>query len=193
MRRFDPEYRQAARSSSRRATPGTCCCCAACTATRRCPDNYTQDMLINDSVVHEFDVIPWLAGADIAICRGRYAQTQRPESGALREPILVLMELDNGVLVDVEMNVSVRFGYQVATEAVFQRGVARIGQPQGMQLWQQGQFQIEENPASRPASGRRTTSRCSRGWTQPGSAPSKGRPPGTATESPSPARPGCRP
>jgi len=43
------------------------------------------------------------------------------------------------------MNVSVQFGYQVATEAVFQRGVARIGQPQGMQLWQQGRFQIEEN------------------------------------------------
>jgi myo-inositol 2-dehydrogenase/D-chiro-inositol 1-dehydrogenase len=55
------------------------------------------------------------------------------------------MELDNGVLVDVEMNVSVQFGYQVATEAVFQRGVARIGQPEGLQLWQDGRFQVEEH------------------------------------------------
>jgi myo-inositol 2-dehydrogenase/D-chiro-inositol 1-dehydrogenase len=104
-------------------------------------------MLINDSVVHEFDVIPWLAGATIRSVEVRYARRNALSPARLREPILVLMELDNGVLVDVEMNVSVQFGYQVATEAVFQRGVARIGQPQGLQLWQQGRFQIEENPS----------------------------------------------
>jgi myo-inositol 2-dehydrogenase/D-chiro-inositol 1-dehydrogenase len=109
------------------------------------PDSYTQDMLITDSVVHEFDVIPWLAGATIRSVEVRYARRNALSPAHLREPILVLMELDNGVLVDVEMNVSVQFGYQVATEAVFQRGVARIGQPQGMQLWQQGRFQVEEN------------------------------------------------
>ena len=46
--------------------------------------------------------------------------------------------------------------------------------------------------ASSPASGRRSTSRCSRGSTPPGGAPSTGRPPGTDTKSPSPARPACR-
>ena len=51
---------------------------------------------------------------------------------------------DLGVLVDVEMNVSVQFGYQVATEAVFQRGIARIGQPHGLQLWRDAAFRIAE-------------------------------------------------
>ena len=62
-----------------------------------------------------------------------------------QEPILVLMELENGVLVDVEMNVSVQFGYQVATEAVFEKGLARIGQPSGLQTWRDGRFSIEEH------------------------------------------------
>jgi myo-inositol 2-dehydrogenase/D-chiro-inositol 1-dehydrogenase len=144
MRRFDPEYRQL-RQFIAEGAAGDLLLLRGVHRNATVPDSYTQDMLINDSVVHEFDVIPWLAGATIRSVEVRYARRNALSPAHLREPILVLMELDNGVLVDVEMNVSVQFGYQVATEAVFQRGVARIGQPQGMQLWQQGRFQVEEN------------------------------------------------
>jgi myo-inositol 2-dehydrogenase/D-chiro-inositol 1-dehydrogenase len=144
MRRFDPEYRQL-RQLIAEGTAGELLLLRGVHRNAAVPDSYTQDMLINDSVVHEFDVIPWLADATIRSVEVRYARRNALSPARLREPILVLMELDDGVLVDVEMNVSVQFGYQVATEAVFQRGVARIGQPQGMQLWQQGRFQIEEN------------------------------------------------
>jgi myo-inositol 2-dehydrogenase/D-chiro-inositol 1-dehydrogenase len=144
MRRFDPEYRQL-RQLIAEGTAGDLLLLRGVHRNAAVPDNYTQDMLINDSVVHEFDVIPWLADATIRSVEVRYARRNALSPAHLREPILVLMELDNGVLVDVEMNVSVQFGYQVATEAVFQRGVARIGQPHGLQLWQQGRFQIEEN------------------------------------------------
>ena len=54
-------------------------------------------------------------------------------------------ELENGVLVDVEMNVNVQFGYQVATEAVFEKGLARIGQPAGLQRWNAGQFFVKDH------------------------------------------------
>ena len=144
MRRFDPEYRQL-RQFIAEGAAGDLLLLRGVHRNATVPDSYTQDMLINDSVVHEFDVIPWLAGATIRSVEVRYARRNELSPTHLREPILVLMELDNGVLVDVEMNVSVQFGYQVATEAVFQRGVARIGQPQGMQLWQHGRYQIEEN------------------------------------------------
>jgi myo-inositol 2-dehydrogenase/D-chiro-inositol 1-dehydrogenase len=43
------------------------------------------------------------------------------------------------------MNVSAGFGYQVATEAVFQSGIARIGQPSGMERWSEGAFRIAEH------------------------------------------------
>ncbi len=133
MRRFDPQYRQLRELI------------ASGTVDPSVPDGYTQPMLINDSVVHEFDVVPWLAGATITSVEVKYAKRNALGPAHLREPILVLMELDNGVLVDVEMNVSVQFGYQVATEAVFQRGVARIGQPEGLQLWQDAKFQLGEH------------------------------------------------
>ena len=109
------------------------------------PDSYTQTMLITDSVVHEFDVVPWVAGSPIKTVEVKFPRRNSLSPAHLREPILVLMELENGVLVDVEMNVSVQFGYQVATEAVFEKGLARIGQPSGLQTWRDGSFSVADH------------------------------------------------
>ncbi|MGH3169226.1 MAG: Gfo/Idh/MocA family protein [Trebonia sp.] len=144
MRRFDAEYRQL-RSLIAADSAGDLLMLRGVHRNPSVRTSYTQEMLITDSVVHEFDVIPWLAGATINSVEVRYGKRNPLSSGRLNDPILVVMELDTGVLADVEMNVSVQFGYQVATEAVFARGVARIGQPQGLQLWQDGKFQIGEH------------------------------------------------
>jgi myo-inositol 2-dehydrogenase/D-chiro-inositol 1-dehydrogenase len=144
MRRFDPQYRQL-RELIASGSAGELLMLRCVHRNPSVPDGYTQPMLINDSVVHEFDVAPWLADARIASVEVKYAKRNSLGPAHLREPILVLMQLDSGVLVDVEMNVSVRFGYQVATEAVFERGVARIGQPEGLALWQDAKFQLGEH------------------------------------------------
>ncbi|GAB3395830.1 Gfo/Idh/MocA family oxidoreductase [Humibacter soli] len=144
MRRFDAQYRQL-KELIESGIAGELLMLRGVHRNPSVPESYTQQMLITDSVVHEFDVVPWLADATIRSVEVRYGKRNALGPERLREPILVLMELDNGVLVDVEMNVSVQFGYQVATEAVFQRGIAQIGQPDGLQLWQDGRFQIAEH------------------------------------------------
>ncbi|NMO02445.1 Gfo/Idh/MocA family oxidoreductase [Gordonia sp. TBRC 11910] len=144
MRRFDPEY-AALRQLIAAESAGELLMIHAAHRNANVPDSYAQSMLINDSVVHEFDVVPWLAGSSVTSVEVRYPKRNSLTPDRLREPILVVMELDNGVLVDVEMNVSIQFGYQVTTEAVFEKGVARIGQPSGLQLWQDGAFRIGEH------------------------------------------------
>ncbi len=144
MRRFDPEY-AALRELIAAGSAGDLLMLHCAHRNASVPDSYIQPMLINDSVVHEFDVVPWLAGGSIVNVEVRAGKRNSLTPDRLHEPILVLMELDNGVIVDVEMNVSIQFGYQVATEAVFEKGVARIGQPGGLQLWQDGAFRIGEH------------------------------------------------
>ena len=144
MRRFDPEY-AALRELIAAGTAGDLLIIHAAHRNATVPDSYAQLMLITDSVVHEFDVVPWLAGGSIRTVEVRYPKRNSLTPERLREPIIVVMELDNGVLVDVEMNVSIQFGYQVATEAVFEKGVAAIGRPSGLQLWQEGTFGIREH------------------------------------------------
>jgi myo-inositol 2-dehydrogenase / D-chiro-inositol 1-dehydrogenase len=146
MRRFDEEY-QRLRELVATGGAGELLMLRCVHRNPSVGPGYTQQMLITDSVVHEFDIVPWLAGSDIHSVEVRYPRRNSLAPERLREPILVLIELDNGVLVDVEMNVSVGFGYQVATEAVFERGVARIGQPAGLQLWQDAQFRIDADPS----------------------------------------------
>ncbi|AAT90065.1 inositol 2-dehydrogenase [Leifsonia xyli subsp. xyli] len=144
MRRFDDEYR-ALRELVVSGDAGELLFLRGVHRNPSVPESYTQSMLITDSVVHEFDVMPWLAGSPVASVEVKYPRRNDRAPERLREPILVLIELRNGVLVDVEMNVSVRFGYQVATEAVFQTGTARIGQPAGLQRWSDARFSIAEH------------------------------------------------
>ncbi|MFT4042765.1 MAG: Gfo/Idh/MocA family oxidoreductase [Gordonia sp. (in: high G+C Gram-positive bacteria)] len=144
MRRFDREYEELRRLITS-GDAGELLLIHAVHRNPSVPPSYRQEMLINDSVVHEFDVVPWLAGGTITSVEVRHAKRNPNSPERLREPILVLIELDNGVLVDVEMNVSIRFGYQVATEAVFSQGVARIGQPSGLQLWSDTGFGLSEH------------------------------------------------
>lgn len=144
MRRFDPEY-AALRELIAAGDAGDLVMVRGVHRNPAVPDSYTQTMLITDSVVHEFDVIPWLAGSSVKSVEIKFPRRNTLTPDHLREPILVIMELENGVLVDVEMNVSVQFGYQVATEAVFEKGIARIGQPSGLQQWRDGRFSIEDH------------------------------------------------
>lgn len=144
MRRFDTQYEQL-RSLVASGDAGELLMLRCAHRNPEVPDTYTQQMLINDSVVHEFDVVPWLAGSPISSVEVKHPRRNRRSPEHLREPILVLIELENGVLADVEMNVSAQFGYQVATEAVFDSGLARIGQPSGMQRWEDGRFSVADH------------------------------------------------
>ncbi|MCK6067989.1 MULTISPECIES: Gfo/Idh/MocA family protein [Microbacterium] len=144
MRRFDAEY-AALRALVQSGESGELLMLRCAHRNPSVPESYTQSMLITDSVVHEFDVVPWLAGSPIRSVEVKHPRRNSLSPEHLREPILVLMELENGVLVDVEMNVSVQFGYQVDTEAVFEKGLARIGQPSGLQTWREGSFSIADH------------------------------------------------
>jgi myo-inositol 2-dehydrogenase/D-chiro-inositol 1-dehydrogenase len=144
MRRFDDEYR-ALRELVVGGEAGELLMLRGVHRNPSVPADYTQSMLITDSVVHEFDVMPWLAGSPVRSVEVKYPRRNTLAPERLREPILVLIGLENGVLVDVEMNVSVQFGYQVGTEAVFESAVARIGQPSGLQRWSEAAFSIAEH------------------------------------------------
>ncbi len=145
MRRFDAEYAQLRELVASGEAGALLMLHTAHRNARPTNPLYTQQNLIDDSVVHEFDVLSWVAGSPVrtvAVRQGRRNTLSLPH---LREPIQVLMELEDGVLVDVEMNVSAQFGYQVTTEAVFERAVARIGQPSGMGVWSDGAHRVREH------------------------------------------------
>ena len=109
------------------------------------PATYHNDMLIFDSVVHEIDVVRFLTDSPIKSVQVRHMKRNTLNPEKLNDPILVLLETESEVLATVEMNVSVQFGYQVKTEAVFEKGIAEVGRTTGMTTFFEGQIATEEH------------------------------------------------
>ncbi|WP_432522606.1 Gfo/Idh/MocA family protein [Kineococcus sp. SYSU DK006] len=126
MRRFDAEYeRLRALIASAELGRPLFLHCAHRNATT--PPNFSSEMLILDSVVHEVDVARFLLGEEItAITVLTPGRTSHAPQG-LQDPQFVLMETASGTLVDVEIFVNTTVGYEVRTELVAERGSAQIG------------------------------------------------------------------
>jgi myo-inositol 2-dehydrogenase / D-chiro-inositol 1-dehydrogenase len=93
---------------------------------------FTNEMLINDAVVHEMDCTRWLLEQEITAVT---VVKPRPSANAphgLSDPQLVLFETDGGAVVDIEIFATCGFGYQVQAEAVCENGTARIGDAHGL-------------------------------------------------------------
>lgn len=91
------------------------------------PAHYAPDATITDTAVHEFDVTRWLLGEEIAAVTVRHGRRSR-HSGGIADPILVLLETEGGVLVDVEVSVNIRYGYDIRAEVVGESGTAALGE-----------------------------------------------------------------
>ncbi len=125
MRRFDPAYGELkAKLDGGDVGSALVLHCAHRNAVA--PPTYTSEMLITSSVVHEIDVARWLLGEEIA---GATVFTPRRTSHArdgLRDPQFVLLETAGGVLVDVEVFMNARYGYDIRCELVGESGTLRL-------------------------------------------------------------------
>ncbi len=95
------------------------------------PAGFTNEMLINDSVVHEFDAIRFFTGEEITSVQVRLGKATRNAPAGQHDPQHVLIETESGVLADVEIYVNAKFGYEVATQASFEDGIVSIGGDKG--------------------------------------------------------------
>lgn len=125
MRRYDAEY-AALRDTIAGGHSGELLMLHAVHRNAGTSPGYTASMLITDSVVHELDVVPWLADSPITSIEVRRGRRNPRARDGVHEPILVLLTLADGTLADIEMNVSAS-GYEVITEAVLAGSTVRIG------------------------------------------------------------------
>ena len=144
MRRFDEGYIELQKQISSSAL-GELLALHCAHRNPSVPDWYGNEMLIADSVSHEIDIVRFLTGSPIVSAEVKQLKRNKLAPERLNEPILVLLETESGVIATVEMNVSVQFGYQVITEAVFQKGVSEIGRSNGMTTWQAGRSSTAEH------------------------------------------------
>jgi myo-inositol 2-dehydrogenase / D-chiro-inositol 1-dehydrogenase len=90
------------------------------------PSFYQKEMAITDTAVHEIDMVRWMFGEEVAAARVLIPRRSR-NGGQLQDPLLLILEMTSGVLVDVELSVNIRYGYDIRGEIVGEDGTAALG------------------------------------------------------------------
>jgi myo-inositol 2-dehydrogenase/D-chiro-inositol 1-dehydrogenase len=90
------------------------------------PYGFTTEMIISDSSVHEMDIIRWLFGEEIVAASVLRPRRSGLVGAGLQDPLILLFELANGVLVDDELFVNCQYGYDVRGEVVGETGTVAL-------------------------------------------------------------------
>src|SRR5262249_47138036 len=103
------------------------------------PPTFTSDMSLTDSVIHEIDASRWLLGQEIVAATVVRTRRSPLAVGNLLDPQLVLLEMETGATVSVEVFVSCQYGYDVRCEVVGSVGTASLENPTTGALTRDGQ------------------------------------------------------
>jgi myo-inositol 2-dehydrogenase/D-chiro-inositol 1-dehydrogenase len=90
------------------------------------PSFYEKEMAITDTAVHEIDMVRWMFDSEITAASVLIPR-KSGNGGDLQDPLFLLLEMANGVLVDVEISVNVRYGYDIRGEILGENGTAALG------------------------------------------------------------------
>jgi myo-inositol 2-dehydrogenase / D-chiro-inositol 1-dehydrogenase len=126
MRRYDAAYR-ALKSSIDTGTIGLPLMMHCTHRNPSVPGYYDGDSLITDTAVHEIDMVRWLFGEEI-VATATLSPRQSRNGGDLPDPVILLLEMASGILVDVEISVNIRYGYDIRGEVVGENGTAALGE-----------------------------------------------------------------
>ncbi len=97
-------------------------------------DRYTTDMAINDTMIHEIDVLHWLLDDEYVSAQVVYPRKTQYASDHLADPQIVMVETKKGVRIDVEIFVNCKYGYDIKCEVVGEDGIAYLPEPATVQV-----------------------------------------------------------
>ena len=136
MRRFDPAYR-AMKQKLAEGQVGEPLFLHCAHRNAAAPPWFESGMLITNSAVHDLDIARWMLDDEFV---SAHVFAPRPgESGALRDPQMIVAQTSAGILVDIEVYLNAEYGYDVRAEAVCRKGTVALAPPVHVYSRQAGQ------------------------------------------------------
>lgn len=91
------------------------------------PEGYTTANMIDDTAIHEFDVLRYLLDEEIVRVRVDTPRATSHRFPHLQDPLVIVGYTESGVRIDDEVNVNIGFGYSIECELVMETGTVRLG------------------------------------------------------------------
>ncbi len=128
MRRYDSGYKQLKEAiDSKKYGEALLLHCAH--RNPSVPDDWDNTMAVENSMVHEIDVLRWLLGEDYATAEVRFGKSTRHAVNGLHDPQIMILTTKSGVRIDVESYVNNFNDYDIKCEIVCEDAVLNMPQP----------------------------------------------------------------
>jgi myo-inositol 2-dehydrogenase/D-chiro-inositol 1-dehydrogenase len=126
-RRYDGAYSAMKAAISNDAGLGTPLMVHCAHRNQDVPPHYTGGMPITDTAIHEIDIVRWLLDQEIVAARVLKPRRTSRAHANLQDPLIVIMEMTDGAIVDVEVFVTLPYGYDIRCEVVCELGTVALG------------------------------------------------------------------
>lgn len=93
------------------------------------PADWDNTMAVENSLVHEIDVLRWLLGEDYATAEVRYGKSTNNGPKDLHDPQIMILTTKSGVRIDVESFVNNHKDYDIKCEIVCDGAVLNMPEP----------------------------------------------------------------
>jgi myo-inositol 2-dehydrogenase/D-chiro-inositol 1-dehydrogenase len=104
------------------------------------PDGFTTEMMITDSAIHEIDLVRWMFDEEVVATSVLKPRRSSNAGEDLHDPLIVLLEMAGGALVDVELSVNIRYGYDIRGEVVGENGTVALSESAGAVVKRDGLY-----------------------------------------------------
>ncbi|WP_016855616.1 Gfo/Idh/MocA family oxidoreductase [Halomonas smyrnensis] len=129
MRRFDHSYRQLKQTLGA-DTIGAPLILNCVHRNPQSPSaDFSGDMALTDSCVHEFDVLRWLLEDDYVSAQVIQPRKTRLCNESLQDPHVILLSTRAGIHISIESFVNCQYGYDIQCQVVGERGTASLPEP----------------------------------------------------------------
>ncbi|MGF7016360.1 myo-inositol 2-dehydrogenase/D-chiro-inositol 1-dehydrogenase [Lachnospiraceae bacterium PF1-21] len=138
MRRYDRGYRQLKEAiQNRKYGEPLLLHCA-----HRNPsvdENYDTPMAVENSMIHEIDVLRWLLDEEYATAEVVFAKNTRRTHDNLMDPQIMILTTESGVRIDVEAFVNTGHCYDIKCEVVCEDAILNLPQPATIEVCKDAQ------------------------------------------------------
>ncbi|GBQ11431.1 Gfo/Idh/MocA family protein [Swaminathania salitolerans] len=100
----------------------------------RVGENYTIQMSVTDTLVHELDVFRWMLADDYVSAQVVFPRRTSKALPHMRDPQIIMLETRKGIRIDVEVFVNCQYGYDIKCAVVGELGEAILPLPAAVEV-----------------------------------------------------------
>ena len=139
MRRYDDGYR-AMKDAISRGEIGAPLVFHSAHRNPSVPPTVTTDMIVVDTCVHDFDTSRFLLDSEVVGVQIMKPRRSGQAARDLQDPLIVLLTMANGVVVDVEASINVAYGYDIRGEVLGETGTVELAESSPIIVKSQGRY-----------------------------------------------------